>query len=143
MALSGNKLSGSIPDALAALASVNNLQLFGNKLHGGLPGALAFLAMLRHLDARVNRSVTQVQRRRNDNINKICFLEGVGEGKFYGKLSQNAVFLLENSMTIKFGNVVNLIVRHFVVIWEAPTSIILHASTWSMISVVCLAEILE
>ena len=32
------------------------------------------------------------QRRRNDNINKICVLEGVGEGKIYGKLSKNAVF---------------------------------------------------
>ena len=25
-------------------------------------------------------------------MNKICVLEGVGEGTFYGKLSQNAVF---------------------------------------------------
>ena len=32
------------------------------------------------------------QRRRNDNINKICVLEGIGEGEIYGKLSQNAVF---------------------------------------------------
>ena len=32
------------------------------------------------------------QRRRNDNFNKICVLEGVGEGEFYGKVSQNAVF---------------------------------------------------
>ena len=32
------------------------------------------------------------QRRRNDNINKTCVLEGVGEGKIYGKLSKNAVF---------------------------------------------------
>ena len=33
------------------------------------------------------------QRRRNDNINKICVLEGVGEGNIYGKLSTNAVSL--------------------------------------------------
>ena len=39
-----------------------------------------------------DRSCTSFQRRRNDNINKICVLEGVGEGEFYGKLSQNAVF---------------------------------------------------
>ena len=32
------------------------------------------------------------QRRRNDNSNKICVLEWVGEGEIYGKLSQNAVF---------------------------------------------------
>ena len=59
------------------------------------------------------------QRRRNDNIHKICVLEGVGEGEIYGKLSQNAVFL-GNSMTIKFGKFANFIVRNFVVIWEAP-----------------------
>ena len=59
------------------------------------------------------------QRRRNDNINKICVLEGVGEGKFYGKLSKT-LFFLGNSMTIKLGNFTNFIVRNFVVIWEAP-----------------------
>ena len=32
------------------------------------------------------------QRRRNDNIDKIAFGLGVGEGTFYGKWSQNAVF---------------------------------------------------
>ena len=32
------------------------------------------------------------QRRRNDNINKICVLEGVEEGEIYEKLSKNAVF---------------------------------------------------
>ena len=42
---------------------------------------------------------------RNDNINKCCVLEGVGEGEFEGKLSQNAAFAREKSMTIKFGNV--------------------------------------
>ena len=65
-----------------------------------------------------------IQRRRNDNINKICVLEGVEEGKLYGKLSQNAV-LPGNSMTIIFGKYANFIVRNFVVIWEAP----IHEST--------------
>ena len=35
---------------------------------------------------------TNNQRRRNDNINKICVLEGVGEGENYGKLPPNAIF---------------------------------------------------
>ena len=63
------------------------------------------------------------QGRRNDNINTICVLEGVGEGQLYGKLSQNAVFFffLGNSMTIKFGNFANFIVRNVAVIWEAPS----------------------
>ena len=43
----------------------------------------------------------RTQRRRNDNINKICVLEGVGEGKIYGKLSKT-LFVLGNVMTIKF-----------------------------------------
>ena len=30
------------------------------------------------------------------------------------------LFFLGNSMTIKFGNFTNFIVRNFVVIWEAP-----------------------
>ena len=48
--------------------------------------------------ARID-SQNKNQRRRNDNINKICVLEGVGEG--------------ENSMTITFGNFANFIVRNF------------------------------
>ena len=35
------------------------------------------------------------QRRRNDNINKICVLEGVGEGEILRKIVQNAVFSWE------------------------------------------------
>ena len=61
--------------------------------------------------------VSQIQRRRNDNINKICVLEGVGEGKTYGKLSKT-LFFLGNSI----GNFANFTVRNFVVIWEAPTN---------------------
>ena len=34
----------------------------------------------------------KTQRRRNDNINKICILEGVGEGENLWKFVQNAVF---------------------------------------------------
>ena len=40
----------------------------------------------------MNLSLNPFQRRRNDNINKICILEGVGEGEIYGKLSQNTLF---------------------------------------------------
>ena len=53
---------------------------------------------------------------------KFAFWRGLGRGKIYGKLSQNAVLFLRNSMTIKLGNFTNLIVRNFVVIWEAPIS---------------------
>ena len=41
-----------------------------------------------------------------------------------GKLTENCpqtLFFLGNSMTIKFGNFANFIVRKVVVIWEAPT----------------------
>ena len=41
--------------------------------------------------AKTHFSASLSQRRRNDNINKICVLEGVGEGEIYGKLSKNAV----------------------------------------------------
>ena len=40
------------------------------------------------------------------------------------KITENCpktLFFLENSMTIKFGNLANFIVRNFVVFWEAPT----------------------
>ena len=61
------------------------------------------------------------QRRRNDNINKNCVLEGVGgRGKFSGKLSKT-LSVLRSSQTIDFGNFANFIVRNFVVISEAPS----------------------
>ena len=69
--------------------------------------------------ARTSRVNSFSQRRQNDNVNKICVLEGVREEENIQKLSKNAVFP-ENSMTMKFGNFANFIVRYFVVIWEAP-----------------------
>ena len=61
---------------------------------------------------KVTKKVTKAQRLRNDNINKICVLEGVREGENLRKIVQNAVFFfLRNSMTIKFGNFANFIVR--------------------------------
>ena len=57
--------------------------------------------------------------RRNDNINKIYVLEGVGEGKISGRSSKNAVFLGKFHDN-KMWNFANFIVRNFVVIWEAP-----------------------
>ena len=56
------------------------------------------------------------QRHRNDNINNICIL---WRGKFTENC-QKTLFFLGNSMTIKFRNFANFIVRNFVVIWEAP-----------------------
>ena len=56
--------------------------------------------------------------RRNDNINKICVLEGVGEGENLRKIVPNAVFpgkFHDN----KIRNFASFIVKHFVVIWEA------------------------
>ena len=50
---------------------------------------------------------------------KFAFWRGLGRGKNYRKLSKT-LFFLGNSMTIKFGNFANFIVRNFVVIWEAP-----------------------
>ena len=76
------------------------------------------------LNTVCSRPVISLSEIPNDNINKICVLEGVGERKIYGKLSKNAVFFfffLQNSTTIKFRNFANFIVRNFVVIWEAPT----------------------
>ena len=49
---------------------------------------------------------------------KFAFWRGLGRGKIYGTLSENAVFILGNSMTIKFGNFANFIVRNFVVICQ-------------------------
>ena len=50
------------------------------------------------------------QRRRNDTINKICVLEGVGEGDVLRKIiPKRCFFFLGNSMTIKFGNFANLL----------------------------------
>ena len=71
--------------------------------------------------ARKDSSQILNQRRRNDNINKVCVLEGVGEGNFFTENCPKTLFFLGNSMTIKFGNFANFIVRNFVVIWEAPT----------------------
>ena len=51
---------------------------------------------------------------------KFAFWSRLGRGKIYGKLPKNAVFL-GNSMTIKFGNFANFIVKNVFVIWEAPT----------------------
>ena len=51
---------------------------------------------------------------------KFAFWRGLGREKFYGKLSKTQ-FFLGNFMTIKFGIFANVIVRNFVVIWEAPT----------------------
>ena len=64
---------------------------------------------------------TPDQRRRNDNINKICVFEGVGEGEVFTENCPKTLFFQGNPMTIKFGNYANFIVRDFVVIWEAPT----------------------
>ena len=50
---------------------------------------------------------------------KFEFWRGVGRGKFTENCPKT-LFFLGNSMTIKFGNSTNLIVRNFVVIWEAP-----------------------
>ena len=60
------------------------------------------------------------QRRRNDNINKICILEGVGEGENLRKIVQNAVFpgTFHDNKIWKF---CEFYVRNFVVIWEAPS----------------------
>ena len=44
---------------------------------------------------RLRLYAAPIQRRRNDNINKICVLEGAGEGEFYGKLSQKRCFSWE------------------------------------------------
>ena len=55
-----------------------------------------------------------------NNINKVFVLEGVGEGNFTENCPKT-LFFLGNSMTIKFGNFANFIVRNFVVIWEAPS----------------------
>ena len=81
----------------------------------------------RRLDVQTNRpwlvpsdAVSFGQRRRNDNMNKICVLEGVGEGENLRKIVPKRSFFLGNSMTIKFGNFTNFIFRNFVVIWEAP-----------------------
>ena len=68
------------------------------------------------------RDKTRVQRHRNENSNKICVLEGVGEG---GELRENCpkpLFSLGNVMTIKCGNSSNFIVRDFVVTSEALRS---------------------
>ena len=65
-------------------------------------------------------ALSQCQRRRNDNINKICVLEGVGEGENLRKIVQNRCFSWEIPWQYKFGNFANFIVRNFVVIWEAP-----------------------
>ena len=50
---------------------------------------------------------------------KFAFWSGSGRGKIYGQLSKNAVFP-GISMTIRFGDFTNFIVRNLVVIWEAP-----------------------
>ena len=47
---------------------------------------------------------------------KFAFWRGLGRRKIYGKLAKHAIFL-RNSMTIKFGNFANFIVRIFFVIW--------------------------
>ena len=65
-------------------------------------------------------AIPENQRRRNDTINNICVLEGVGEGENLRKIVPKTLFFLGNSMTIKFGNFANFIVRNLVVIWEAP-----------------------
>ena len=69
------------------------------------------------------RFQTATQRRRDDNINKICVLEGLGRGNFTEN-RPTTLFFLGNSMTIKFGNFANFIVRNFVVIWEAPNNVV-------------------
>ena len=51
---------------------------------------------------------------------KFAFWRGSGRGKIYGRIGPKTLFFLRNSMTIKFGNSANFIVRNFVVIWEAP-----------------------
>ena len=52
------------------------------------------------------------QKRRNDNINKICVLVwGSGRGKCEGNLSKKAI-ILGNSTTIKSGKFANFMVRN-------------------------------
>ena len=53
---------------------------------------------------------------------KFAFWRGSGRGSIYGKLSKNA-FFPEKFHDNKIGTFANFIVRNFVVIWEAPTSI--------------------
>ena len=56
------------------------------------------------------------QRRRNDNINKICILEGVGEG---GKFTENCPktrFFLGSSMTIKIWKLLRILLSE--ILWS-------------------------
>ena len=50
-----------------------------------------------------NRAIVH-QKRRNDNINKICAWRGSERGRFEGKLSPKLFFVWENPMTITFEN---------------------------------------
>ena len=50
---------------------------------------------------------------------KFAFWRRLGRGTFTENCPKT-LFFLGNSMTIKFGNFANFIVRNFVVIWEAP-----------------------
>ena len=58
---------------------------------------------------------------------KFAFWRGLGRGNFT-KIVPKRCFFLGNSMTIKFGNFANFIVRNFVVIWEAPQNNCQHFS---------------
>ena len=53
---------------------------------------------------------------------KFAVLEGVGggAGQNFRKIVPKTLFFLGDSMTIKFGNSANFVVRNFVVIWEPP-----------------------
>ena len=51
---------------------------------------------------------------------KFAVFEGVGEGEIYENCPKMLCFSWGNSMTIKFGNFANFIVRNSVAIWEAP-----------------------
>ena len=52
---------------------------------------------------------------------KFAFWRGLGGGLKSTENCPKTLFFLGNSMTIKFGDFANFIVRNFVVIWEAPS----------------------
>jgi len=47
--LSGNKLSGSLPDELGNLTNLNRLQVDENQLSGPVPKSFANLVLIKHM----------------------------------------------------------------------------------------------
>ncbi|KAH6756535.1 hypothetical protein C2S51_038909, partial [Perilla frutescens var. frutescens] len=100
--LSGNQLSGEIPDQLSLCKKLVTLDLSHNKLFGEIPSSFAAMPVLGQLDFSVNELTGKIP----SNLGQVESLVeiNVSHNHFHGILPSTGAFLAINSTSVAGNN---------------------------------------